>query len=232
MPGMTDTSKPTPAPVGAAGVGKRVDWEAVEAAYRVGTPSIRAIALNHGCSDTAIRKKAKECGWSRDLSAKVNAKADELVRMAEVRSQVRTETPTEREQVEVTASIRAAAILSERKDVARYRGLAIALFEELESQTVSRELYANLGEMLLAPDDKGMDKLNELYIKVTSTPSRVDSTKKLADTLKTLIELERKVLNIKEDAPPDANKGIADAIDGLSVKLDFEAIRKKIARTE
>ena len=208
------------APKGAAVVGKvRIDWIAIETAYRLGTPSIRAVAAKHGCSEAAIRKKAGEDEWTRDLSGKVTARTEALVRKAEVRKKVRTETPTEHQEIEATATLQAGAIIGERKDVARYRGLAIALFEELESQTINRELYKNLGELLLAPDDKGMDKLNELYVKVTSTPSRVDSTKKLADTLKTLIELERKVLSIKEDVAPEPGKGIADAINASSERF-------------
>ncbi|MDD5375291.1 hypothetical protein [Acidithiobacillus sp.] len=229
---MTDTNKrkiTKAAPKRAIGVGKvRIDWIAIETAYRLGTPSIRAVATKHGCSEAAIRKKAGEEEWTRDLSGKVTARTEALVRKAEVRKKVRTETPTEHQEIEATASLQAGAIIGERKDVARYRGLAIALFEELESQTINRELYAKLGELMHAPDEKGVDKLNELYCKVTSTPSRVDSTKKLADTLKTLIELERKVLSIKEEAPPDPNKGLADAINASSER--FTAFHAKLEK--
>lgn len=42
--------------------------------------------------ETLILKRAERKGWSRDLSAKIHAKADALVRKHEVRSEVRSET--------------------------------------------------------------------------------------------------------------------------------------------
>jgi len=65
----------------------KTDWEAIEKLFRAGVLSIRAIGKIHELSDTAIRKKAKEEGLTRDLTAKVDA---------QVRSQlVRTQTADE-----------------------------------------------------------------------------------------------------------------------------------------
>ena len=44
---------------------KKIDWEAVEIDYCAGELSNCALARKYGCSDTAIRKKAKEKGWVR-----------------------------------------------------------------------------------------------------------------------------------------------------------------------
>ncbi len=44
---------------------------------------------------------------------------------------------------------------------------------------------------MLEPDDKGQDKLNEIYHKVISMPERVKSVKALSEALKNLIGLER-----------------------------------------
>ena len=60
---------------------------------------------------------------------------------------------------------------------------------------------------MLSPDDKGQDKLNDLYHKIISMPQRVKSMKDLSDTLKTLIGLEREAYSIKEDEPSSVNKG-------------------------
>jgi predicted DNA-binding protein YlxM (UPF0122 family) len=80
------------------------DWEAIETAYRAGMMSLREIASQHGISEGAIRKRAKRDDWSRDLAAKVKERADDLVRKAEVRKQVRTETTlSERVLIEATA---------------------------------------------------------------------------------------------------------------------------------
>lgn len=45
---------------------KAPDWISIEGEYRAGVESIRAIAEKHSVSDTAIRKQAKQKGWSRD----------------------------------------------------------------------------------------------------------------------------------------------------------------------
>jgi len=62
-----------------------VDWQKIELDYRAGIKTLRRIAGEHGISETAIRKRAKRQDWSRDLSMRIQAKADELVRKIEVR---------------------------------------------------------------------------------------------------------------------------------------------------
>lgn len=57
-----------------------VDWESVEREYRAGIRSLRDIGGEFGCTEGAIRKKAKEKDWSRDLSAKISAKAEVVLK--------------------------------------------------------------------------------------------------------------------------------------------------------
>lgn len=177
---------------------KTPDWERIELEYRAGVLSIREIAANHGITDGAIRKKAKAQGWERDISAKVQAKADALVRTEEVRAKVRTASKLE-ERVLIEASAQAIADvrMSHRGDIRKAKTLAMTLLEELSSQTIDQELFQQLGELLRSEDERGQDKLNDLYQKAISTPSRVISMQKLADTLKTLISLEREAYNIE-----------------------------------
>ncbi|HII3146487.1 MULTISPECIES: hypothetical protein [Citrobacter] len=184
------------------------DWEAIESAYRAGVLSLREIASQHGISDTAIRKRAKKEEWTRDLAAKVKAKADDLVRKREVRAKVRSENQiSERELVEATAEAIANVRMEHRGDIKRARELANLLFSELSAECTDVESLHKLGELMLSPDDKGQDKLNDLYHKIISMPQRVKSMKDLSDTLKTLIGLEREAYSIKEDEPSSVNKG-------------------------
>ncbi|EAU2329940.1 hypothetical protein CU481_12325 [Salmonella enterica] len=184
------------------------DWEAIESAYRAGVLSLREIASQHGISDTAIRKRAKKEEWTRDLAAKVKAKADDLVRKREVRAQVRSENQiSERELVEATAEAIANVRMEHRGDIKRARELANLLFSELSAECTDVEALHKLGELMLNSDDKGQDKLNDLYHKIISMPQRVKSMKDLSDTLKTLIGLEREAYSIKEDEPSSVNKG-------------------------
>lgn len=55
------------------------DWEKIELDYRAGIKTLREIAADHGISHQAINKRAKRDGWSRDLSAKIRAKAEPVV---------------------------------------------------------------------------------------------------------------------------------------------------------
>ena len=184
------------------------DWEAIESAYRAGVLSLREIASQHGISDTAIRKRAKKEEWTRDLAAKVKAKADDLVRKREVRAKVRSENQiSERELVEATAEAIANVRMEHRGDIKRARELANLLFSELSAECTDVEALHKLGELMLSPDKKGQDKLNDLYHKIISMPQRVKSMKDLSDTLKTLIGLEREAYSIKEDEPSSVNKG-------------------------
>lgn len=185
------------------------DWEAIESAYRAGVLSLREIASQHGISEGAIRKRAKRDDWSRDISAKVKERADDLVRKAEVRKQVRAESAlSERVLIESTAEAIANVRMEHRGDIRRARELANLLFEELSVDCTDIEMMKKLGEFMFKPDEKtGRDKLNEIYQKTISLPSRVKSMKDLSDTLKTLIGLEREAYSIKEDEPSSVNKG-------------------------
>lgn len=177
------------------------DWEAIETAYRAGVMSLREIASQHGISEGAIRKRAKRDDWSRDLNAKVKERADDLVRKAEVRKQVRNEsTLTERVLIEATAEVIATVRMEHRGDIRRARELTNTLFDELGAQCADVSALEQLGDIMFDPDDKGRDRLNEIYQKVISLPSRVKSMKDLSDSLKTLIGLEREAYSIENKA--------------------------------
>ncbi len=177
------------------------DWEAIETAYRAGVMSLREIASQHGISEGAIRKRAKRDEWSRDLNAKIQQKADDLVRKREVRKSVRTEsTLTERVLIEATAEAIATVRMEHRGDIRRARELTNTLFDELGAECADVGALEQLGELMYSPDDKGRDRLNEIYQKVISLPSRVKSMKDLSDSLKTLIGLEREAYSIENKA--------------------------------
>ena len=177
------------------------DWEAIETAYRAGVMSLREIASQHGISEGAIRKRAKRDDWSRDLNAKIQQKAEDLVRKQEVRRTVRNEsTLTERVLIEATAEVIATVRMEHRGDIRRARELTNTLFDELGAQCADVSALEQLGDIMFDPDDKGRDRLNEIYQKVISLPSRVKSMKDLSDSLKTLIGLECEAYSIENKA--------------------------------
>jgi hypothetical protein len=193
---------------------KQPDWEAIERAYRAGLLSIREIASTQGITHGAVNKRAKRDGWERDLKAKIQAKADSLVSKRTVSTEVSTkQADTEREIIEVNAEVIANVRMAHRGDISRGRRLTNKLLDELECLTDNRELFDQLGELMHDPDDNGFDKRNELYGKVISLPGRSKTMKEMAETLKTLISLERQAYDL------DAKSGNSDA-DALSKLMD------------
>jgi len=177
---MSESPKPT------------TDWERIEADYRAGILSLREIANQHGITEGAIRKRAKRDQWTRNLAAKIQAKAEELVRKEAVRVPSTQLTPaTEKQVVEANAQAVYEVRIAHRTDIRRAKTLSIALLAELEAQTVNPELMARLGELMFKPDEKGVDKLADAYAKAISLPGRITSMKALAETLKNLVLMER-----------------------------------------
>ncbi|EGT4370510.1 MULTISPECIES: hypothetical protein [Cronobacter] len=193
------------------------DWEAIESAYRAGLLSLREIASQHGISEGAIRKRAKRDDWSRDLNAKVKERADDLVRKAEVRKKVRSENAlTERVLIEATAEVIANVRMEHRGDIRRAREITNMLFDELAAECTDVDALEKLGEMMRCPDDKGRDKLNELYHSIISMPERVKSAKALSEALKNLIGLERQAYDIGSATADDTTQKLSDLMDELS----------------
>lgn len=190
----------------------QIDWERIERDFRAGVKTLRQIGEENGVSHVAVSKKAKREGWDRDLSAKIAAKAEALVTKAEVTNAVTKETKaTEREIVESNAQAIANAIMAHRGDIRRNRALANKLLAELEAQTGDPELFERMAELMESPDEKGVDKLNELYRKVISLPSRIDGAKKLAETLRVTIALEREAFGM------DKERQVESPLDGMPV---------------
>lgn len=175
---------------------KQVDWEGVERDYSAGLLSLRELADKYGVAESYIRKKANQKDWSRDLSAKIQSKAEKLVRSEVVRSEVRTEKAiTEKEIIDVNAQALVNVKLNHRKSIKRVNDLVDTLFEEIE------ELSTH----------KNADNL----------PVRVDMTKKLMDTLRISIDKERQAFDIKDNTTPieGAINSLIGAIQGKSINV-------------
>lgn len=178
------------------------DWERIEAEYRAGVLSLREIAALHpGTNHVAITRRAKKEGWSRDLAGRIQARADELVtRRAVTPAETASRAVTEREIVEANAERIAQVRGEHRADISRMRALVLRLLAECEAEAADPSVFAELGEILRSPDEKGQDKLNEAYQKAISLPQRIKGVKDLADTLKVLVGLEREAYGLSVDS--------------------------------
>ena len=216
-----------PAPGGKAPSTKAVDWERIELDYRAGIKTLRQIAEENGISHVAINKRAKRDGWTRDLSAKIQSKAEELVTKELVTKTVTTETKmAERQVIEVAAQAVADVRLAHRRDIHRARNLANALLDELEQQTnpETLALLNELGELLRNPDDKGMDKLNDLYHAIIALPERSKTMKVLVESLQKLVDMERTAFGMDAKGADDDKKGV-EAVSTKDLLLLAKALR-------
>lgn len=201
MRGMVKKSAGEPTPTSQKR--QRVDWDAIEPHYRAGIRSLKDIGAEFEVSDAAIIKHARLNGWDRNLKAKIKAKADAKVSAATVSAEVSAQTKiTEAVRVEVESEVQARIRLSQRKDISRSRALCMSLLGELEAQTGDVPALKNLGTMLRKEDEKGVDKLNDAYMAIISLPERTKTMKALAESLKTLVGLEREAFGIGDEKNP------------------------------
>ena len=180
-----------------------IDWDAMEPEWRAGIIPVLQLSKTYGVSRAAIIKHWEKLKIGRDLSAKINQRAEELVTQAVVTQSVTHETRiAETTTVEVNATMIANKIMEQRSDLTRVRQFVHALFEEVREQSEQRFLLQRLAEMMDDPE-AGTDKLSEVMRKVISLPSRVDTTKKLVEMIKVLIDKEREVFNIGQTSGDD-----------------------------
>lgn len=183
------------------------DWDQIELEYRAGIKPLRQIAEANGISEGAIRKRAKRDEWTRDLSAKINARADDLVRKGQVRNEVRTESrQTERVLVEANALAIADIRLAHRTDIQRTRRITMLLLGELEDQAsrdtqeALEELAATLREIQddFGALDDAKEQLVALYTQVRNLPNKAKILKDLGESLRVLVALERQAFGMDD----------------------------------
>lgn len=189
-----------------------IDWEAVELHYRSGIRSLKDIGAEFGVSDAGIIKRAKRDSWTRDLAAKIKAKADAKVSAAAVSARVSEQRAANENQiVEANAELQARVRREQRTDISRSRKLVMTLLTELELQTDNVVLLEQLAELLYDQGDEttkaqqdAQAKRMELFQKVISLGGRTSTMKSLAESLKTLVALEREAFGIDERRTPDS----------------------------
>lgn len=176
---------------------KAVDWLAVERDYQTGLLTNRALGGKHGVSHTAIQERAREEGWSKDLTARIRQKAEDKVSKDEVSRQVSKDAllATEREVIEANAVMVAGVMREHRRNLVELREIAGLLMEQVKAINQDSDLFENVADLVETND---VQKIASIYRKVTSLPAQTDVVKKLAEILKIIIELERKIFKIEE----------------------------------
>lgn len=170
-----------------------INWGAIRPQYEAGIRPLRDIGREFGASEGAIRKRALTRGWTRDLKARIHARADELVRKAEVRRQSLTplDAYTERQTVEANASAEVTVRLGHKGLFMRARGIAQALLSELESVVQEPELFAQAHDSLAACGFIGEDLAKRMAEVCNALPGRTKILRDLLEAIRTCVAMER-----------------------------------------
>lgn len=189
---------------------KDVDWVGLEADWRANIKSQRVLSAEYGISTARIGQVAEENGWTRDLSAKIKARRQAKLDTSLLDTKLDTKTTllpaySEHEVIEAAAETQTNVILFHRSAISRARALAMRLLGELENVSSNTLELEELGELLRDPERKTRDRKMEIYNAVIEYPTRIEAAKKLAETLRTLIGLEREAFGIEGRGAGDLN---------------------------
>lgn len=192
---MTEPTIPTPPKKPTR---RKIDWEAIELDYRTGIKTVRQIgADNGGVSHVSILKRAKKDGWTRNLQAKIQAKADALVTKQEVTKEVtKQKALAEQEVIDANAEAVANVRIGQRKDIQRSRAIVNRLMDEMELMCGEEHaaLLEQLGEVV--KEDGGNKRRLDVFNRVIDFSNRVKNAKELAEALRTVVSLEREAFGI------------------------------------
>lgn len=177
--------------------GKQTDWEAIEAEYRSGTISNAELGRKYDVSESYIRKRAKEGGWSKDLTAKVQAAVrDKLVRAVVRSDNARTNSRTDAEIIEAAAETAVQVVQIHRRDVRNGRLICAALFAELQDTSANSEIIAESIESE-TQDDTSPTRRNQM-MRAISLPTRARAMLDLSAAMKNLVAVERQAFNLDD----------------------------------
>lgn len=215
---------------------KDFPWSEIERDYRAGILSLRELGKLYGLGHVTIKKRADRHGWTRDLAAKIQAKADAIVNAAMVNAgnvnsnENAMSAVSERQTVEVNGNLVAEVRLRHRTDISRLRMLSMSLLAELESLCCDPVLLQQFVQMMRNPDEFGQDRKNDLVLKMTSLPGRSDTAKKLAETLKIAYGLEREAWGMdlkgaEDDKPVSAITSLLMSMRSSALQVVHEVER-------
>lgn len=184
-----------------------VDWDAIEPHYRAGIRALKDIGAQFQVSDAAIIKHATKHAWTRNLTGKVQARADALVSAAQVSAEVSesrelTKKAARAQVVEVEANVQARIRLSHRALIGRTRKLVEDMLAELEVQSISGDQLRSLLAGIADCSEEGVNQAKELAKLLERTlklGDRAAVLKTLVESLSRLVAAEREAYNIGND---------------------------------
>lgn len=176
---------------------RNIDWEKIEAEYRAGQLSVSEIGRLNSCSHTAINKRAKREGWTRDLAAKVRQEVSARLVSEGVSA------TNARETVELAAERDIQLIREHRRDISNGRMAVKELVDELLDAGRNRDEIEEAIEHETASDQNG--KRRAMMLKAVSLGTRAGVASNLSVALKNLVTIERQAFGLENGLPPDGD---------------------------
>lgn len=172
------------------------DYESVHADYSAGIRPLRDMAQQIGCSAAALLAHARKKQWTRDLRARINARAEEKVNKAVLNAQVDASQKTARaatEQAVVEAGSEALmqVRLAHRRDIAHARGIVQALMAEMAVVVHEPQIIGQVYALLEDGGEIPPALLNKVAAVVMDLPGRAKTLDTLLGALRTAVTLER-----------------------------------------
>jgi hypothetical protein len=191
-----------------------IDWESIHEEYVAGQFSLKEIARQHGCSDTAIRLKAKELGWQRRLAERVREQVREkLLRGGCTGDTNANQLPATDDQIVDVASDRGAEVVRlDRNDINKLRQIEQRLLNELGDPN-------NPPQKTHVSSHMGMVTVTPLPL---TLPEKCSALQALANVQYRRIQLERQAYNLDDEGAQKKQATLADIlaeIDGRARSL-------------
>ncbi len=223
-----------------------IDWPALEPHYRAGIKTLAAMGRELNVSPTAIRLRAAQNGWTRDLKGRIKAKVRALIEAAPALPSledefdpklVKTHVEPFADVVEAGALAVAQVVMAHRTSANRARRLTEKLFAELEAVTDHRGVFQGVFDVLangLSTGDpmnpEGREKLWQAIRRATSLSGRAGTLKALAESLQKVTSIERQAFGMdlaSPEAPEDDDKPASAVFDRYAEGM--QAMRERFA---
>lgn len=185
-----------------------IDWEKIERQYRLGKKTDEEISAANKISRSALARRAKKEGWSKDLSEQVKLETKAKVSAAIVKKATAKLLQSHKKDsnaVEVEAISNALLIAEHEKVGTKGRELFEKILDRIAEQVDATPSIEAVARMVEADDPAALPALR----KVLSLPSYVDSAKKATEGAAKAIDVERKARNL-DDAPPPGDDEVRE----------------------
>lgn len=194
------------------------DWVTIGVHYRAGIKTIRQISTEFGIPSSTLHKVAKREGWERDLRAKIHAKAKAMVTRAAVsEEEVARKTTTERVVVEANVQAIYQVCIGQKHRISRQKIVSEKLLDKLEAAVDLMPDIAEVIDIARQPDERGIDRLNDMMRKAMERSALIEDLKRLAEVEEKIRKGEREVFGIRNE---DAGES---EVDSLLKKVNAEA---------